>query len=193
MCSGLSPRRPLVNVGFFPCFYQAWEPAQALRCQHVSAHRVWGQRGQEPGRGWAAGWKGRMRWRDGACRSWGGGRGKLDVLGAGAEVWDHEYMLSLGLGAEPWSPYFSPVSEHLWTTAGHVCLLSPSAFCVILQEVTQWSSAGQRYAVAPGKSCSFSQAGDALIPPPSQDKNEGGIFPRKRLHHKTVKHLPSGK
>lgn len=84
------------------------------------------------GNEWAAGWKGRMRWRGRACRSRGGGRGKLGMLGAGAEVWDHEDMLSLGLEAEPGlltSLLSVNICEQLLDVCVY-CLLLPSvSFC----------------------------------------------------------------
>lgn len=160
------------------------------------------------GNEWAAGWKRGTKWRGRAHRNWGGGEGKLGKLGAGAAVWDHEDILSLGLGAEAGllTPLLSVNICEQRLDMCVSCLLFPSvSFC-------------ER---CPGSAANFSR-GDVccgceevtLFQPAklgspcfhllaSRNKKGGDVFPRKGLHWKTnslmskghpgdkVKHLPS--
>lgn len=136
------------------------------------------------GNEWAAGWKGRMRWRGRACRSRGGGRESW-------ACWEQEQRSGIMRTCSPWAWKLSLVSLLLscqWTSVNNcwtcVFIVSFSLLCHFAgsDPALLWTSAGERCAVAAGRSCSSSQPGVTLIPPPSQQKKEGGLFPG--LHHK---------
>lgn len=161
MSSGLRPRRPLEQMlGFPPAFTKPgiWPK---LCCQRVSVHWVWGQRRQQPGRGWqwmSHGLEGKKEMESEGLQELRRSKGKVRGAGSrssGLGSWGNALP---GPGSWAWSPYFSPVSEHLRTNAGHVCLLSPSPFCVILQEVTQLCCELQQ-----GRGVLWLQGGHALL------------------------------
>lgn len=122
-------------LGFSPAFTRPgiWPKHCAASMYQLMGCEDRGGRSQGVGGNeWVEGWEGRMRWRGRACRSrGGGGRGKLGVLGAGAEVWDHGDMLSLGLEAEPGlltSLLSVNICEQLLDMCVY-CLLPSVSFC----------------------------------------------------------------
>jgi len=138
-----------------------------------------------------------MKWRGRACRNWGGGEEKLGKLGAGAEVWDHEDILSLGLGAETGllTPLLSvSICEHPLEMCISHLLLPSISFCKKCPSSVANFSRGEMCRGCKGVTI-FQQA--KLGSPcfhllASQDKKVGDVFPRKGLHQKTNRLMSKG-
>lgn len=190
--SGPGPRRPLKWMWVFLLLLPGLGsgPSTVLLTRISAECEDRGGRSQGiGGNEWAACWKGGMKWRERAQRNWGGGDRKLGKLGEGAEVWNHEDILSLGLGAE--AGLLTPLLPI--NICGHPleacisCLLPPSvSFCKVSQLCYEPHQGTDVLWLQGGHALPASQTGVTLLPPTGISRQKGRwCFSKEGIASKT--------